>query len=475
MDAILFWNEVALEVTRRDFTKEFIGNPLQGGPTRTSRALAIVHLAMHDAHFGIVGGAQTYLQRRGIVIPPSMPGADPGAAVAGAATQALMALYPAFATFINEQAGKSCVVGSNQNILNGWHFGATIGRSLLQARKIDGASYAAPYAYANDYGAHRPDPFDPSQSSLSPGWGAVDHFVAAGHVPLNPPPGYGLPDYLADPTYLQDYEEVRRLGACDSATRSADQTAIGLYWAYDGAQKIGVPPRLYNQIAREVAANRKNTPSANAKLFAAINAGMADAGIDAWHWKYVYNLWRPVIGIREAAKTMGPSAVGGPSSSATPGGFIGDPFWSPLGRPGTNIPGEFSRTPNFPAYPSGHATFGAALFQILQLSGGNAPITAADVIAAEDAPPGGASSRTFEFVSDELNGESVDPEGYARSCHLRKYDNFITPILENALSRVYLGVHWRFDGLARKGQEDKPIGGVPLGLEIGKQAWDFFK
>jgi hypothetical protein len=71
-DAILFWNCVALEVHRRDFTlpsdDEWAdtipmmdrqvrrGNmppemlmPDQGGPTRTSRALAMVHLAMYDA------------------------------------------------------------------------------------------------------------------------------------------------------------------------------------------------------------------------------------------------------------------------------------------------------------------------------------------------------------------------------------------------------------------------------------------
>jgi len=50
-----------------------------------------------------------------------------------------------------------------------------------------------------------------------------------------------------------------------------------------------VPPRLYNQIAREIVQNR--TPALPlprlAEVFAVINVAMADAGIDAWHHKYI--------------------------------------------------------------------------------------------------------------------------------------------------------------------------------------------
>ena len=40
-------------------------------------------------------------------------------------------------------------------------------------------------------------------------------------------------------------------------------------------------------------------------------------------------------------------------------------------------------------------------------------------------------------------------------------------LLGLAASRVYLGVHWRFDGLPRCADDN--IGGVPLGLEIAQQ------
>ncbi len=55
MDPILYWNSVAREVNRRDFSN-VAGtdkpSPEQGGPTLSSRAVAIVHLAMYDAHAG---------------------------------------------------------------------------------------------------------------------------------------------------------------------------------------------------------------------------------------------------------------------------------------------------------------------------------------------------------------------------------------------------------------------------------------
>lgn len=59
MDHILYWNEVTLEANRRDFSNapgKDKAEPEQGGPTLSSRAMAIVHLAMYDAHAGVVGG-----------------------------------------------------------------------------------------------------------------------------------------------------------------------------------------------------------------------------------------------------------------------------------------------------------------------------------------------------------------------------------------------------------------------------------
>ena len=58
---------------------------------------------------------------------------------------------------------------------------------------------------------------------------------------------------------------------------------------------------------------------------------------------------------------MGPTGVGG--NVLEPGT---DPGWLPLGAQSMNNVARKNFSPNFPAYPSGHATFGAAAFQPLR-------------------------------------------------------------------------------------------------------------
>jgi vanadium chloroperoxidase len=204
----------------------------------------------------------------------------------------------------------------------------------------------------------------------------------------------------------------------------------------------------------------------NARLFALVNVAMADAGILAWYHKLCYYLWRPVIGIREADGSLGPVA-----RSNTNIGDIADPFWTPFGSPRTNEigPSVKSYTPPFPSYPSGHATFGAAAFQIVRRFY-NYETDAPDQIA-------------FEFVSDELNGNSREPTGGRRTRHFRRFNSLADAIYENSVSRVYLGVHWKFDGLNTDindsvqllnewGAGTLTIGGVPLGLAVADDIFE---
>ena len=158
------------------------------------------------------------------------------------------------------------------------------------------------------------------------------------------------------------------------------------------------------------------------------------------------------------------------------GGAVADCFWAPLGAPQTNKPGTGPRTPPFPAYPSGHATFGAALFQVLRLHFGGAAISTKEVLEATRVS--GGTDAVFKFVSDEMNGLSVDADGSVRTPHERLFTSYAYAVQENAISRVYLGVHWRFDGLPKpnaKTEAELNVGGVPLGLKVGTEVHDFFE
>ena len=456
-DAILYWNAVALEANRVSHTN---GLGEQTGPTLSARALAIVHLAMHDAFAGILNDP-TQLPPYLLGTPPPEAGASADVAVAAAAYATLSALFPGQKAFFGQEWARADLSGPGFN--EGRNFGMAVARLILDDRKNDPDAKDAGYAPSTARGAHRPDPDNPDQGFYAPFYGARSKgFAITQRFGLVNPPRPGTAEYASA------FNEVLGKGIAPelmgtlppgSTPRTPEETVIGLFWAYDGASGLGTPPRLYNQIVREVARIQDNDVIANARLFALVNVAMADAGILAWEQKYFHDLWRPVLGVRENDPSMGPQGqAGNPTSS------MSDPFWLPYGAPKTNqVTHNF--TPPFPAYPSGHATFGAAALQITRLFysiTGNAP----DTLLGNEG-----------IVSDELNGVNKDQHGTVRSRHVRKFPQGLWQMIEeNGRSRVYLGVHWVFDAFAvdSTGAMDltRNVGGVPLGLNIAQDIFN---
>lgn len=491
-DSILFWNAVALEANRVSFSDP--AKAEQQGPTLSSRALAIVHLAMYDAYAAITGGAgfPRYLAPPAAV--PAPVGASAQNAVAGAAFTTLSGLYKMQTDFFKDQL--DCFDEDDPS----FNFGVLVGQSLLDFRKNDPGNDACGYKPSPNRGRYRVDPDNPMQTPLAPYYGYRSKcFASSTRYALDEPP-------FDNNKYLKSLKEVRAKGIKPELTgtllpqslfnnrRTSDETTIGVFWAYDGANRLGTPPRLYNQIVREVAINKNNTEGDNARLFAFVNAAMGDAGILAWEQKYCHDFWRPVTGIREHALSTGPAARN-PQDAENSINEDADPFWLPLGAPNTNRTTAKNFTPNFPAYPSGHASFGAAAFHVTRLfynkgfeAGGTPvipggkPIIKNGNLVKDDLFDG------LGFVSEEMNGQNQDNLGTVRPRHVRSFDfdsnnkhlsgGLGRMIIENGLSRVYLGVHWMFDAFA--GDDGKPefssaglkIGGVPLGLKIAE---DIFK
>ena len=407
-DSILDWNAIALKAVADDFSNIY-GAPDQKGPTHTSRALAIIHLAMFDAANMVTPRATPYLSNHS---PCKEKIVSLDAAVAQAAAETLSALYPKQATVFSAVLTQYLTPLKNATARNnGIHIGHAVAHDLLLARSQDGSAIVWKYTPTGTPGKHNVDPMNPGQGFLDPAWGSVTPFspIHNFHYVPDVPPALGSHAYA---TAFNDVKSVGGDGITTSTTRTQEQTEIGLFWAYDGSRGIGVPPRLYNQITRTIAIQERNTEIENARLFGLVNASMADAGIMSWGIKYQCDMWRPVLGIRRANED------GNISTEA-------DPNWTPLGAPASNGSGK-NFTPNFPSYSSGHATFGAALFRTLQ------HFYFTDHIS-------------FTFTSDELNGVTTDAYGHVRPLKPRKFHRLSDAAAENARSRMYLGIHWQFD------------------------------
>jgi hypothetical protein len=59
--AVIFWHGIASDAQLQDYSHAAPTAPEQPGPCYTSRAMAIVHVAMHDAYVSVTKESETYL------------------------------------------------------------------------------------------------------------------------------------------------------------------------------------------------------------------------------------------------------------------------------------------------------------------------------------------------------------------------------------------------------------------------------
>jgi len=382
--------------------------------------MAIVQIAIFDAVNAIVGGYRSYTGLASVNGDTSVD-----AAIATAAHDTLVAMFPSQAkTFDDLLAEDLRGIHPSQEKAAGMALGQQAAAAILALRVDDGSQHAEArvgidYIPGTDPGDWRQDPVSLIPLALGAHWGTVTPFVLLSGDQFRAPE----PPRLGSREYADAFNEVARLGGDGVVTatqRTAEQTEIGIYWAYDGMPSLCAPPRLYNQIAMQIADQTSLDIGALARLMALVNIAMADAGTAIWESKYYYEFWRPVTGIREADKGTGPSGKGDGNPKTT-----GIPTFSPLGAPASNLHGP-NFTPPFPAYPSGHAGFGGALFETLRQFLGT------------DAVP-------FTFVSDEFNGTTLGNDGVVRPLKARSFASLSQAEEENGQSRIYLGIHWAFD------------------------------
>ena len=424
VEMLRHWNKIAIDMSGLDHTPPAPGEDRvfgeNLGPVRAARAIAIAQIAVFDAVNSIVGGYESYT---GLARAPRNTSIE--AAVAQASHDTLVALFPAQTAVCDAQLTEDLShMSPGIRRVNGIDLGRRAAAAILAKQADDGSEDFEPllgidFFTGDNPGEWRQDPISMIPIALGAYSGQVRPFVLQSGGQFQAP----LPPALDSPEYTSAYNEVKQVGGdgiVTPTTRTPEQTFIGIFWAYDGTPSLCAPPRLYNQITMEIAGQMGTNMIQTARLFALVNTAMADAGVAVWESKYHFEYWRPVTGIRESDPGTGPTGAGDGNLDT-----IGDPNFSPLGAPASNAV-SVNFTPPFPAYPSGHAGFGGALFQTLRRFFGT------DDIA-------------FTFVSDEFNGSTKDNNGNVRPLIPRTFSSLSQAEEENGQSRIYLGIHWRFD------------------------------
>ncbi len=449
-DRLLMWHEVLLDAIAIDHTPDpdtGILSFTQGGPGRTSRALAMTEIAVFDA---VNSFKEKFKPYNDIGQAPDFASID--AAIAYAAHDMLVNLFPDQTARINGllTSDLATIGGPAFKINAGKLVGQKATAAMIAARVGDrstdaeanfGGGGRVATGANNGYGQQvnggsraafnwEPDPLTPDGSGgiaqlvIGAYWGGVKPFVLTSGNQFRAPP----PPVPGSAIYNAGFNEVKAIGASTGTPGSTSTPAtrfIGNFWGYDAAPLLGTPPRLYNQIAVKVGKENGITKVEEmARYLAIINSAIGDVGIAAWDSKYFYNYWRPVTGVRRGAE----------DGSA---GTVGDPTWKPVGVSVINTTDPITATPPFPAYPSGHATFGAATVTLMKsFFPDNTAVT---------------------FVSDEYNGQGVDPFGTPRPLVPVRFHTLSEIQEANGISRVYNGVHWQWDNL----------GGQAIGVSIG--------
>jgi hypothetical protein len=382
-DVIGDWNAIAQANTI----------PLRPTAHGQTRGIAMVQGAVYDAVNAIDRGHRPYLLDVDAV--GAQPWGSQDAAAATAAHHVLKAITPLSAQPALDAAYTTTLAGIPDGPIEdeGVAAGEAAAEAMLAFRQNDG--FMAPFDFSLVIG---PDPGDwrpVTPTALDPdAWvGNLKPFL------IESPSQFRSdgPNALTSAAYAEEFNEVKELGALNSATRTDDQTKAAVFWQF-------APIAFWNRLARELAAPaRFDLDTADqARLYAMINLAAADGAISCWNDKWYWHFWRPRAAIREA------NTDGNPAT-------ITDPTWESLFAPVT-VTTPALATPPFPDHPSGHGCVTGATLDAFQ-----------DFFGTDKVEVTLVSGRS-------LNGVPIPP---------RHFDRFSQVLKEIIDARVWGGIHFR--------------------------------
>jgi hypothetical protein len=369
-DEVIQWNKTLLTIVRTPGAQPATVHP--------TRSFAVMHAAIYDAVNAIDATHKPYLVRVGRVSPH----ASQEAAVAAAAHETLISLYPAFQSMLDQQYEQALAqIPDGADKTTGSDVGRAVAQATLTLRSDDGSAATPPlFVFGKAPGDYQSTPPNFPAQPVFTHWPRVTPFALdhAKQFRLGPPPA------LTSPEYTAAFNEVKALGIANSTAATADQQLIGRFWN-------GAIQNYWNEITQTAVQAHHLSIAQSARVFALLNLTLADEVIAFYDTKYTYNFWRPVTAIRAAATT------GNPDTAA-------DPNWLP----------QAGKTAADPSYPGAHATISAGGAFVLRSLFGDKPFQ-------------------LTVTSEVLPGV------------VRSFDSFAAIEREASLSRIYAGQHFRSD------------------------------
>lgn len=371
------------------------------------RTAAMMHIAIHDALNSIEQKYKRYS------FDGEMVKANPVAAVVYAAYEVAVNQYPDKQKLLDKELQKWLMqINDSKDIEEGKKLGKLCANSILTKRLNDKWNGEAEYMWhpmgPGVYAEFNEHSGTPEGFIFGAGWAKVEPFMLPEQDYFRSPP----PPVINSDEYTKAFNEVKEVGRFESKSRTKDQTHLAMWWK-------DFVENSHNSLARYLVKKEKLDMWEAARVFALLNVTVFDAYVSVFENKFFYNHWRPYTAIRWAAND------GNPDTEP-------DTTWNNLHK----------HTYAFPSYPSAHGCASTAAMTVLAYT------------------LGVGNNYTFTMTTEEVDKAGPFSEKIKMDPPTRKFNSFLNAGMEAAMSRIYLGIHFRYDS------EE----GYKLGKQIGEFA-----
>jgi hypothetical protein len=397
-DLAISWNQKIMEIAIEE------DNLLTLKGVRTA---AMMHTAMHDA-LNTIEPIYSQYANEGEITP-----ANPIVAAASAAYEIAVNQYPNKKEELDVELNKWIKdIKDDKNKNAGKKIGKEAASKIINKRLNDHWDGEAEYTWhpmaPGVYAEFNEHSGTPEGFVFGSGWAIAEPFLLPKQDYFRSPP----PPEISSDAYTKAFNEVKEVGRFESTTRTEDQTHLAMWWK-------DFVENSHNRLARHLIEVENLNLWDASRTFALLNMTIYDAYVNVFDNKFYYNHWRPYTAIRWADNDDNPNTEL-------------DAEWNNLHK----------HTYAFPSYPSAHGSASSAAMTVLSNTLGS------------------GNDYKFTMTTEEVDKAGPFSDKLKMNPPTRSFNSFSEAGLEAAMSRVYLGIHFRYDS------EE----GHKLGTKIGNYA-----